>query len=309
MNPDHRFSMASMPHALRTGLDFLRDPPATWARVQRSPANVREVLQGYVLWWILALALVGWVVQLGLDVYNEGVPLPKQMLMGLGSALLAGFSALGAMLGMAAAVVLMVHKNRHSQVRWPDALRLAAYGMTPVWLALMLSGVPEVGGWALLAGVGYGLYGVRQVLGQLAWLPADKRESFMLGLTVAALVVTVLYSALGVLIVVVGFLALVLKFNTKFEQKDAQAEPVATHKEGLRDRVPEQADANHFDADPPPSLATPAARIDSAKINALDKKIDAATAQGDMAEVVRLMGEKNMALQGIATAQSKVGEF
>jgi hypothetical protein len=322
MKPDYGFSTASMLHALHTGVDFLRSPQATWAQVQeqeqRSPAGVRGVLLGYALWWIVAVVLVGWVVQVAVDVYNDGVPVPQQVLMGLGSAVLAGFSALGATLGMAAAVVLMVHKNRHSLVRWPDALQLAAYGMTPVWLALMVHTAPELGGLALLAGVGYGLYAVWQVLGQLAWLPADKRESFMLGMAVAAMVVTVLYSLLGVLTVVVGFLALVVKYQAKAAEQDIKANNPSAHEEWRRETAAQRDDASPDSAtqaatrvappEPdtfaqpeapaiPPPIA-PAPGLHSAKITALDKKISAATAQGDMAEVVRLMGERSAALQG-----------
>jgi hypothetical protein len=298
MNPDYSFNVASVRTAMQTGVDFLRNPKATWAQVQASPASVRGVLLGYALWWLLAVALVGWAVQLGLDVYRDGRPGARQVALGLGSAALAGFSALGALLGMAAAVMLMAHKNRHSKVRWPDALRLMAYGMTPVWLASMVGMVPRVGSLAMLLGVGYGLYSVWQVQGQLEWLPADKREGFMVGLAVAAMVVTVLYSVLGVLMVVAALVALMAKYSTESDESGTQPSHAPAHEEGQRETPPAQA---------PP--ITPGPGMDSAKINVLDKKITAATAQGDMAEVVRLMGERNMALQGIAVAAGKTHEL
>jgi hypothetical protein len=332
MSPDYSFSLATMLLALRTGVDFLRHPTAAWAKVKARPANARGVLLGYALWWILAVALVGWAAQVvplvqgfGSSAGHGAMHVGMQVLKSVGSAAMTGLWALLALLAMAAVTLLVGNRGGKPLVQWPDALTLMAYSMTPVWLAWMasvLSGEDSL----MLLGIGYGLYGVWTGLHQeVLWQPVAKREGFMVGVGLVAMVVGAFYSGLGaVLMLVTGAVLLVARkaddaahevgANRLGAQEDG-AHETAVERRPVAQTVSQTVDKPTSAPERPPAIMpvvdaspSPAPHAGNAQTKTLDKKIAAATAQGDMAEVVRLMGEKNLALQGVAAARGKVGE-
>lgn len=196
-------------------------------------------------------------------------------------------------------------------------VQLVVHALTPVWLLAPLMNVPLLGTWAVCAGVGYSLYLTYLGLAALTDRPPEQGMTDMVMLAVLALFVAMMFSLLGWLALIAGAIWLFVKGQNKLD--DAVAQQQTSQDEQAEQRRAQAAAEQTMPADqanpapgmssyvPPampsfepsvvtPSLpAVPSANI--AKIAALDKKIAKATAQGDMVEVSRLLGERGLLSQ------------
>jgi Yip1 domain len=209
-------------------------------------------------------------------------------------------------------------------------LQLVVYAMTPVWLLAPLMALPVLGTWAMYGAMGYGLYLVHAGLAVLTDRPAEQSMINIVMLAVLAMLVALMFNGLGWLALIGGVVWLFVKGQAKMDeavaaqheaqvnQADARADVQADAKAAaaatssvvpefatIDDRtasLPSAAPAvESFNESPFFTPTTPAVQAanaaNAAKIAALDKKITKATAQGDMAEVSRLMGERGLLLQ------------
>jgi hypothetical protein len=174
-------------------------------------------------------------------------------------------------------------------------------------------------------GMGYGLYLMHQGMTALTDKPPEQSVIDMVMLAVLAMLVALMFSGLGWLALIGGGVWLFVRAQAKTDDAAVQAAQskaaTATDAQpGAQTKTSEAAPAFnamgehsasamhdmpvHELPEPPvtplaPPASTPASThaANASKIAALDKKIVKATAQGDMAEVSRLMGERGLLLQ------------
>ena len=233
------------------------------------------------------------------------------------------------------AVIFIMGLGLHLLVKQKDGsvqppvrlLQLVVYAMTPVWLLAPLMTMPVLGTWAMYVGMGYGLYLMHQGMTALTDKPPEQSVIDMVMLAVLAMFVALMFSGLGWLALIGGGVWLFGRAQAKADgaavqsakatqaKADVKAAPVfnAMHEHSasaMHDmpvhELPEPpvtplAPPTSTAASAPTSTAasTSASTVaaNASKITALDKKIVKATAQGDMAEVSRLMGERGLLLQ------------
>jgi Yip1 domain len=202
-------------------------------------------------------------------------------------------------------------------------LQLVVYAMTPVWLLAPLMALPVLGTWAMYGAIGYGLYLAYLGLAALTDRPAEQSMINIVMLAVLAMLVALMFNGLGWLALIGGVVWLFVKGQAKMDEAVAaqheaqvdQADAKAKAATATTSSVPEFATIDDRTASPPNAApvveslnespfftpTTPAVQAanaaNAAKVAALDKKIAKATAQGDMAEVSRLMGERGLLLQ------------
>jgi hypothetical protein len=235
------------------------------------------------------------------------------------------------------AVIFIMGLGLHLLIKQKDGtvqppvrlLLLVVYAMTPVWLLAPLMTIPVLGTWAMYVGMGYGLYLMHQGMTALTDKPPEQSVIDMVMLAVLAMFVALMFSGLGWLALIGGGVWLFIRAQAKADDAAVQAaQPKATTatdaQPGAQTKTSEAAPAfnamgehsasamhdmpvHELPERPvtpfPPPVSTPASTAASthaanaSKIAALDKKIVKATAQGDMAEVSRLMGERGLLLQ------------
>jgi hypothetical protein len=211
-------------------------------------------------------------------------------------------------------------------------LQLVVYAMTPVWLLAPLMSMPVLGTWAMYGAAGYGLYLTHLGLAALSDKPTELGVIDIVMLAALAMLVALIFNGLGWLALIGGGVWLFArgqyKLNEALATQDAREEQdkanAKAQAEAKTETKPETAgSASAFNAmgdhaasamhnmpahEPskpaappappaPPAPVASAPAVNASKIAALDKKIVKATAQGDMAEVSRLMGERGVLLQ------------
>lgn len=327
MNLLYRLNLASLPAALRAGVEFLANPGAQWPQVRQRPAGVQAMWLDYALWWVLLGALLHGVVGVGLGYAlhgAEGVPWFRVLM--VAGMILAG--GLAGVLVLAYLARMFAAQLGAEQPEWDDGLRLVAYGLTPVWLGLALWQLPEFGGWLMLAALAYTGWCVWQGLDYLLGVAPDKRRALMWRLGAAALGLWLVVAVLQLVLVVMLVAALVGWINLRSRPGFTEAfgtarnTPSPAHAPGSAAEVDAKAatepavqldahwgrqdqDAGSAPAPAPAQEAQALSPVNAEKIAALDKKIAKALASGDMALVTQLMGEQQALRVGVASADPR----
>jgi hypothetical protein len=227
------------------------------------------------------------------------------------------------------AVIFIMGLGLHLLVKQKDGsvqppvrlLQLVVYAMTPVWLLAPLMTIPVLGTWAMYVGMGYGLYLMHQGMTALTDKPPEQSVIDMVMLAVLAMLVALMFSGLGWLALIGGGVWLFVRALAKtdgaaVQAAQSKAATATDDQPSAQTKTSEAAPAFnamgehsasamhdmpvHELPEPPVTPFAPPASTHAAnasKIAALDKKIVKATAQGDMAEVSRLMGERGLLLQ------------
>jgi hypothetical protein len=300
MKTSYRLNFASLPVAMSLGIKHLLNPREMWADVRQRGVGVQAQVVDFALWWIVLAAGAGLVVQMGWvfwmtrGTYDEAWLVVFVVV----QALVVMAAGLGSVLGLAWAARSFAQTAGAPQPQWDDALTLVAYSTTAVWAGAALQALPVAGGLALLAGAAYGGYCLWLGLDHLLEVPQDKRAGFMWSMGAAALAAWMAYAVLGwMLLPALAVLWVVLRQRAaegglkgaEVADADADAEPTA-----------EAPAADTTVAPTVPTVSEPSAPLaplepkaaNAEKIAALDKRIEAAMAKGDMAEVTRLMEEQ-----------------
>lgn len=311
MKTSCRLNFASLPVAMSLGVKHLLNPQQMWADVGQRGVGVQAQVGDFALWWIALAAGVGLVVQMGWVFWmaQGAYAAPWLAVMGVAmvavQALVVMAAGLGSVLGLAWAARSFAQTAGAPAPQWDDALTLVAYSMTAVWVGAALQALPVAGGLALLAGAAYGGYCLWLGLDHLLEVPQDKRAGFMWSMGAAALAAWMAYAVLGwLLLPALGVLWVVLKQRAAeggLQEADAEsgragpdaAEPAAEASAAEPVAEAPVAPPVPTASEPSAPLALPQPKAANAeKIAALDKKIEAAMARGDMAEVTRLMEEQ-----------------
>ncbi len=322
MTTSLRVNFASLPVALRDGVLFMAKPGAAWAQVRLRPAGLQALVLDYALWWLLLATLQrsGLQLVLGLAAQGgDGGELPWAMvLMGAANMFSGGLVAV-----VALAYLAQVFAASLGPVRplWQDGLRLTAYGLTPVWLGLVLWQLPGAGNMLMLAALVAAGLCVWLGLGPVLGVQPDKRKAFMWRFCAAAAGLWLLIAVMHIMLPFLLFVLLVAWNKLKNapavqdainaangapsennRQADVQAAAVAVAAAGDTNLAPDFTGSPAPSPAPAPAVMLQPTPVQTEKLAALDKKIAKAMAKGDMAEVTRLMGEQQalrMAADGV----------
>jgi len=155
---------------------ILADPPAEWAKIDSEPADVVQLLTGYVAWLALIPALSGFIGTCLIGVVlPDGGTLRAPILQGLFGAAFGYVMACATVLALGLAIDLLapVFGGRRSFDR---AFKLAVYSYTPFWLAGIFLLAPGLR-FLVLASF-YGGYLLWKGLPQLMDTPKAKAPAF-----------------------------------------------------------------------------------------------------------------------------------
>lgn len=173
---------------------IILNPKEEWVRIKAEPATVRDLFRSYIM-ILAAVPAVGQL--LGNILVGRRLPMIGRYRWPLGSAL--ANAILTYVLALAAVYLFALIINElapsfASTKNMTSALKLAAYSMTPVWVAGVLYIVPGLSSLVLLASL-YGLYLL--YLGfatPMMETPKDKVPAY---LGISFVVAVVLFGVLG----------------------------------------------------------------------------------------------------------------
>jgi hypothetical protein len=173
-------------------------PRAEWPRIDAEPTTIKDIYTGYVVPLALIPAVAGFV---GMSLIGIGVPglgtVRTGLFAGLAGAILQFCLSLALVYALALVIEALAptfggRKDRLS------AFKVAAYSMTPTWLAGMFAVIPAISFLSLL-GL-YGIYLLYLGLPPLMRAPEDKAAGYTAVVVLAAIVLSiVLAGLLGVL--------------------------------------------------------------------------------------------------------------
>jgi hypothetical protein len=169
---------------------LLVDPSAGWTRVEKEPDDAIFLLSGYVALLALIPALAGFIGASLIGVIVPGGDVVREPIFdGLFSAVL-GYVATFVQVLLVALLTDVLALRFGGQRSFANALNLAAYSFTPVWLAgifLLLPGLRFLGFTAL-----YGVYLLTKGLPVVMNSPAENAKRYAAAVAVFAVALMVL---------------------------------------------------------------------------------------------------------------------
>jgi hypothetical protein len=169
---------------------LLVDPSTGWTRVEKEPGDAIFLLSGYVAVLALIPALAGFIGASLIGVIVPGGDVAREPIFdGLFSAVL-GYVATFVQVLLVALLIDVLAPRFGGQRSFANALNLAAYSFTPVWLAgifLLLPGLRFLGFTAL-----YGVYLLTKGLPVVMKSPAENAKRYAAAVAVFAVALMVL---------------------------------------------------------------------------------------------------------------------
>ena len=189
VDPRRRRAAGVMNAIVRTAT-LLVDPSAGWTRVEKEPGDAIFLLSGYVALLALIPALAGFIGASLIGVIVPGGDVVREPIFdGLFSAVL-GYVATFVQVLLVALLTDVLALRFGGQRSFANALNLAAYSFTPVWLAgifLLLPGLRFLGFTAL-----YGVYLLTKGLPVVMKSPAENAKRYAAAVAVFAVALMVL---------------------------------------------------------------------------------------------------------------------
>jgi hypothetical protein len=174
-------------------------PRTEWPLVDGEPTTVKDIYTGYVVPLALIPAVAGFI---GSSLIGVSVPGLGTVRTGLGTGLASAILQFGLSLALVYAMALVIDALAPTFGGRKDmlsAFKVAAYSMTPTWLAGIFAIIPAISFLSLL-----GLYGVYLLylgLPRLMRAPEDKAVAYTTVVVLAAVVLSiVLAGVIGVLL-------------------------------------------------------------------------------------------------------------
>jgi len=179
--------------------NVLLSPKTEWPVIEAEATSIATLYTGYVVPLALLATLMSFLRMsvIGISMGFGGV-FRTPMLSGLVYAAVSfGFGLLGLFLvGWIINVLAPTFSGERNQ---RQALKTAAYAITPVWLGSVLGLLPALAGPLELAAGIYGIYLLYLGLPQLMRTPRDKAGGYTAGVVVCTILMGVLFAALGAL--------------------------------------------------------------------------------------------------------------
>src|SRR5215207_1058482 len=174
-------------------------PKTEWPLVDAEPTAVKDIYTGYVVPLALIPAVAGFI---GSSLIGVSVPGLGTVRTGLGVGLASAILQFGLSLALVYAMALVIDALAPTFGGRKDmlsAFKVAAYSMTPTWLAGIFAVIPAISFLSLL-GL-YGIYLLYLGLPRLMRAPEDKAVAYTAVVVLAAVVLSiVLAGVLGVLL-------------------------------------------------------------------------------------------------------------
>jgi len=174
-------------------------PKTEWPLVDAEPTTVKDIYTGYVLPLALIPAVAGFI---GASLIGVSVPGLGTVRTGVGVGLASAILQFGLSLALVYAMALVIDALAPTFGGRKDmlsAFKVAAYSMTPTWLAGIFAIIPAISFLSLL-GL-YGIYLLYLGLPRLMRAPEDRAVAYTAVVVLAAVVLSiVLAGVLGVLL-------------------------------------------------------------------------------------------------------------
>jgi hypothetical protein len=171
--------------------NILLSPKTEWPVIDAESGDTKEVFTYVAI--LAALPFIGTVLA---GVIGAGpLGLTSSIIVGIFGYLLAFVSTY-----VVAFVVDALASTFNGEKHMPSALKLVAYGYTPVWVASLLGFLPVVGGILVLIGAIYAIYLLYLGLPVLMRCPQDKVIGYLIVAIICAIIVlVVLYFIIGLI--------------------------------------------------------------------------------------------------------------
>ncbi len=174
-------------------------PRTEWPRIDVEPTTIRDIYTGYVVPLALIPAIAGFI---GASLIGVSVPGLGTVRTGLFAGLATAILQFGLSLALVYVMALVIDALAPTFGGRKDmlsAFKVAAYSMTPTWLAGVFALIPAISFLSLL-GL-YGIYVLYLGLPRLMRAPEDKAVGYTAVVVLAAIVLSiVLAGVLGVLL-------------------------------------------------------------------------------------------------------------
>jgi Yip1 domain len=168
-------------------------PTNEWIAIEAEPTSVNDIYKGYVVPLALIPAIAGFI---GASIVGLEVPGLGTVRMGFFAGLFSALLQFGLSLALVYVLALIIDAlapTFHGQKNMLAAFKVAAYSMTPSWLAGIFSLIPSISFLSLL-GL-YGIYLLYVGLPLLMRAPADKALGYTAVVVLAAIVLSLVFAA------------------------------------------------------------------------------------------------------------------
>ncbi|HYC34959.1 MAG TPA: Yip1 family protein [Usitatibacter sp.] len=186
--------------------NILLNPKAEWDAIAADPTPTAQMITGYVLPLAALAALASFI---GLSLVGQSLPFLGTYRMGIGWGLgLAIYNVVMAVVFVYVVgfIIDALAPTFNAQKNMPQALKLAAYSYTPVWVLGLLAILPALGVLGIIGAL-YGLYLLYLGLPRLMKNPPDKSVGYTALTVVCAIVVGFIISIIGGLITAPAMMA------------------------------------------------------------------------------------------------------
>ena len=168
-------------------------PKTEWLAIAADPTGVRDIYRIYVIPLALIPAVAGFI---GASIIGVSIPGLGTVRTGLFAGLVAAILQFGLSLALVYVLALVINALAPTfggQQNEVAAFKVAAYSMTPAWLAGIFSLIPSISFLSLL-GL-YGIYVLYLGLPSLMRAPQDRAMSYTAVVVLAAIVLSIVLAA------------------------------------------------------------------------------------------------------------------
>jgi hypothetical protein len=168
-------------------------PRTEWAAIGEEPGRINDIYKGYVVPLALIPAIAGFI---GASIVGINIPGAGTVRMGFFAGLVAAILQFGLTLVLVYALSLIIDALAPTfggQKSPLAAFKVAAYSMTPTWLAGVFNLIPSISFLSLL-GL-YGIYVLYVGLPRLMRAPQDKALGYVAVVVLSAIVLTIVLAA------------------------------------------------------------------------------------------------------------------
>jgi Yip1 domain len=168
-------------------------PKDEWAAIEAEPTSINDIYKGYVVPLALIPAVAGFI---GTSIIGIGIPGVGTVRIGFFSGLVSAILQFGLSLALVYVLALIIDALAPSfrgQKNMLAAFKVAAYSMTPTWLAGIFSLIPSISFLSLL-GL-YGIYVLYLGLPRVMRAPQDKALGYTAVVVLSAIVLSIVFAA------------------------------------------------------------------------------------------------------------------